>query len=60
EKVAPFHFKKTISDHSSITVLGIAVDGQKNGIPIGGAPAPKRTFKKMLFSRQAGIIWAFA
>ncbi|EFB4079252.1 hypothetical protein C0926_000205 [Escherichia coli] len=47
EKVASFHFKNTISDHSSMTVLGIAADGQKNGIPIGGAPAPKRTFIKM-------------
>lgn len=29
-----------------MTVFGIAADGQKNGIPMAGAPAPKRTFDR--------------
>ncbi|HIH4891664.1 TPA: hypothetical protein ACYSB0_003676 [Citrobacter freundii] len=49
-----------MSDHSVMTAFGITEDGQKNGIPIGGAPAPKRRFKKMLFILQAGIIGDFA
>jgi len=28
-----------------MTVFGIATNGQKNGIPIAGAPAPKPTIK---------------
>lgn len=28
-------------DHSGITVFGIAEEGQKNGIPIAGAPDPR-------------------
>ncbi|WP_257394759.1 hypothetical protein, partial [Enterobacter hormaechei] len=33
-----------MSAHSGITVFGMAEDGQKNGTPIGGAPAPKPRF----------------
>jgi hypothetical protein len=42
-----------------MTVLGIAEDGQKNGTPIGGAPAPKPTFLKMIIQRAGGIITGF-
>ncbi|EIO26079.1 hypothetical protein ECPA33_0282, partial [Escherichia coli PA33] len=31
------NFKNTIQDQLSITVFGIAADGQKNGTPIAGA-----------------------
>ncbi|EKJ35231.1 hypothetical protein ECEC1866_0108, partial [Escherichia coli EC1866] len=41
ENFAPLNFKNTIQDQLSITVFGIAADGQKNGTPIAGAPSPK-------------------
>ncbi|GDE67486.1 hypothetical protein HmCmsJML295_02098 [Escherichia coli] len=41
ENFAPLNFKNTILDQLSITVFGIAADGQKNGTPIAGAPSPK-------------------
>lgn len=47
ENDAPLNFMKTISAHSGITVFGMAAEGQKNGIPMGGAPAPKPTFKRL-------------
>lgn len=60
ENVELLNFRKTISDHSGITVFGMAAEGQKNGIPIAGVPAPKRTFKKMRICALTGIIPAFA
>ncbi|GAB9033991.1 hypothetical protein OkiPb01585_34830 [Escherichia coli] len=47
ENFAPLNFKNTILDQLSITVFGIAADGQKNGTPIAGEPSPKPTFMKM-------------
>nr|MBM9570519.1 hypothetical protein [Citrobacter sedlakii] len=59
ENVAPLNFRNTISAHSSITVFGIAEDGQKNGIPMAGAPAPKPTFLKMHNYQSNGMISHF-
>ncbi|MDF7582867.1 hypothetical protein NQ073_23975, partial [Escherichia coli] len=53
------NFKNTMSDHSVMTIFGITDDGQKNGIPIGGAPAPKRTFWKMHNFYANGMIYRF-
>ncbi|CTT50113.1 Uncharacterised protein [Escherichia coli] len=56
ENFAPLNFKNTIPDQLSITVSGIAADGQKNGTPIAGAPSPKPRFSRAVSTVPSDLI----